>query len=89
MCGNITKTIKNISRTHCNFLGIFARNFSMHRGPDSKNKGAYSKKIQETERKPKNTTIPGPHPRGWWIRISRMPQRRWIDPDAPTHDLTT
>ena len=53
MCGNITKTIKNISRTHCNFLGIFARNFGMHRGSSITIRGVYSKKFQETEKKPK------------------------------------
>jgi len=74
MCGNITKTIKNISRTHYNFLGIFARNFSMHRGSNSKNKGAYSKKIQETERKPKPA---GKKPKPKHTDGSGSPERLW------------
>ena len=63
MCGNITKTIKNISRTHCNFLGIFARNFSMHRGPNIRNVGATSKKNKEkTEKKREQGHRPKPVP---------------------------
>jgi len=50
MCGNITKTIKNISRTHCNFLGIFARNFSMHRGSNSKKKVQLAKNSRKRQK---------------------------------------
>jgi len=51
MCGNITKTIKNISRTHCNFLGIFARNLTCM-GIQIARTGVYiAQEIQENLRK--------------------------------------
>jgi len=52
-CKINTKQLSKYQETHDNFLGIFSKKFSMHRGSDSKNTGVYSKKIQETERKAK------------------------------------
>ena len=43
MCGNITKTIKNISRTHCNFLGILQEILACIGVQITRIKGVYSK----------------------------------------------
>ncbi len=67
--------------TSRNLLGIFCKKNKAHRGLDSKNRGVYSK---NTEKKSKETRAHGYEAQthaAWWIRILRMPQRRWIDPD--------
>ena len=51
MCRNITKTIKNISRTHCNFLGIFARNLACTGVQISQSEVCIANKNQENLKK--------------------------------------
>jgi len=72
----MSQNSQNISRTHSNFFGIFARKLKRTGGPNSKNRGECSKK----SRKLKSLGYPAQTHAGWWIRISRTPQGRWIDP---------
>jgi len=67
MCRNITKTIKNISRTHCNFLGIFARNLACTGVQISQSEVCIANKNQEnlknlrpTDSRPKPTDLMDP-----------------------------
>jgi len=53
MCGNVAKTLKNTSRTHCNFPGILQEILACIGVQITRIKGVYSKKIQDTERKTK------------------------------------
>ena len=63
------------------FLGFFVKELKRTGGPNSKNRGEYSKK-KETGKKPKkNLGYPAQTHTGGWIRISRTPLRCWIDPD--------
>ena len=79
MCGTITKTIKNISRTHCNFLEIFARNLTCIEVQIAKT-GVYSKKIKGKKKSAQSPRFHSLNPRYWWIQIKLTLQERWIDP---------
>ncbi len=52
---------QNISRTHYEFSRNFARDFSMHRGSDSRNKGVNSKK--KIKKLKENQKLTGKRPR--------------------------
>jgi len=51
MYGNITKTVKNTSRTHYNFPGILQEILACIGVQITRIKGVYSKKIQKNHRK--------------------------------------
>ena len=53
MCGNITKTIKNISRTHCNFPGILQEILACTGVQIAGIRVHIARKLKKTERKPK------------------------------------
>ena len=67
--------------TPSNFLGIFCKKTRVHRGSDSKNKGVHSKNSRKKIKENQAHGYEAQTHATWWIRISRMPQRRWINPD--------
>jgi len=69
-----TKQLKMHQETHRNFLGIFFKKTKVHRG---------SRKLKRNRKKPKAHGYRAQTHAARWIRISRMPQRRWINPDPP------
>ena len=85
---NYHKTMKIYQETCDNFFRIFARNFSAHRGSNNKKRGTNSMKNQENWRKTKSWRVKGPNLTHRWIRISRTPLGRWIDPDPLNLDQT-
>ena len=69
--------------THSNFFRNFCKKTSVHRGSDSKNRGVHSKKLKKNQKKTKAHDYEAQTHATWWIRILRVPQRRWIDLDPP------
>ena len=75
------ETIKNASRTHSNFFGIFVRKLENAQVVQVARIGVNVAKTRKLKRKSKSLGYPAQTHVGWWIRISRTPQGRWIDPD--------
>jgi len=80
--------MKIYQETYDNFCRDFCEEVNTHRDSDSKHIGAISKQIQETEGKGTKAQWILIQPTRWWIRISKTPQGRWIDPDLLNLNLT-
>ena len=66
--------------THSNFLGIFARKLERTGVQIARTEVCIAKKLKKKIKTKAHGYEAQTHA-AWWIRILRMPQRRWIDPD--------
>jgi len=80
-CKNITKLSKTYQEHIVIFFEIFVKKLKRTGGPNSKNRGAHSKKVRKLKRKQKSQGYPAQTHTGGWIRISRTPLGHWIDLD--------
>jgi len=73
MCGNIAKTLKNTSRTHCNFPGILQEILACIGVQTARIKVYIARKFRKLKEKPRPA---GKRPKthtNWRIRTTRTP----------------